>query len=160
MVNFYGNGIPDLIKDKGPGEREPYIFLLFNCPQHFFKKYCDKDLNVFDFKGLYLITNLFVSCDPKLELDEEISNRTLEQYMEMDNKKIEEELTIRNNYTNTIEILLKHVFEHFENASEDLISDLVKQSKEERINKMKIEYPKVYEKLNKINRKLIILELK
>ena len=154
MVNFYGNGIPDLIKDKGPGEREPYIFLLFNCPQHFFKKYCDKDLNVFDFKGLNLITNLFVSCDPKLELDEEISNRTLEQYMEMDNKKIEEELTIRNNYTNTIEILLKHVFEHFENASEDLISDLVKQSKEERINKMKIEYPKVYEKLNKINRNI------
>ena len=155
MVSFYENGIPDLIKDKGPGERDPYIFLLFNCPQHFFKKYCDKDLNVFDFTGLNLITNLFVSCDPKLELDEEISKRTLNQYMEMEDNKIEEELSVRNNYNTTIEILLKHVFEHFENASEDLISDLIKQSKEERLNKMKNEYPKVYEKLNKINKKIL-----
>ena len=155
MVSFYENGIPDLIKDKGPGERDPYIFLLFNCPQHFFKKYCDKDLNVFDFTGLNLITNLFVSCDPKLELGEEISKRTLNQYMEMEDNKIEEELSVRNNYNTTIEILLKHVFEHFENASEDLISDLIKQSKEERLNKMKNEYPKVYEKLNKINKKIL-----
>jgi hypothetical protein len=89
MVSFFENGIPDLIKDKGPRDSDPYIFLLFNCPQHFFKKYCDKDLNVFDFKGLNLITNLFVSCDPKLELDEKVSNRTLEQVMEMEDKQIE-----------------------------------------------------------------------
>ena len=88
MISYYGNGIPDLIKDKGPGEKDPYIFLLFNCPQHFFKKYCDKDLNVFDFKGLNLITNLFVSCDPKLELSEEVSNRTLEQIKAMDDSKL------------------------------------------------------------------------
>ena len=39
MVSFFENGIPDLLKDKGPSDSDPYIFLLFNCPQHFFKKY-------------------------------------------------------------------------------------------------------------------------
>ena len=151
MISFYENGIPDLINDKGPGDRDPYIFLLFNCPQHFFKKYCDKDLNVFDFKGLNLITNLFVSCSPTLELDESISNRTLVEIMEMDDDKLEEEVNIRNNYTFVIEKLLKQVFEHFENASEELISDLIKQSKDESIRKMKTELLPAYEKLNKIN---------
>ena len=33
------NGIQDLINDKGPREKDPYIFLLFNCPEYFFKKY-------------------------------------------------------------------------------------------------------------------------
>lgn len=151
MINFYENGIQDLIKDKGPGDKDPYIFLLFNCPQHFFKKYCDKDLNVFDFKGLNLITNLFVSCDPTLELDENISNRTLVEIMEMDDDKLEEEVNIRNNYSYVIEKLLKQVFEHFENASEELISDLIKQAKDTRISKMKTELLPAYEKLNKIN---------
>ena len=155
MISYYGNGIPDLIKDKGPGEKDPYIFLLFNCPQHFFKKYCDKDLNVFDFKGLNLITNLFVSCDPKLELSEEVSNRTLEQIKAMNDSKLEEELNTRNNYSSTIEGLLKHAFEHFDSASEELISDLIKQSKEERLKKMKEEFKIIYEKLNKINKKIL-----
>ena len=160
MINFYEKGIPDLIKDKGPLDRDPYIFLLFNCPQHFFKKYCDKDLNVFDFKGLNLITNLFVSCDPQLELDESVANRTSEQIMEMDVQKIEEEINIRNNYTQIIENMLKHLFEHFENASEELISDLIKQSKETRIINMKADFPASYEKLNKINRKILEKEKK
>jgi hypothetical protein len=87
ISSLYEKGIYDLIKDKGPDDRDPYIFLLFNCPQHFFKKYCEKDLNVIDFTGLNLITNLFVSCDPKLELDEIIANRTLHEIMQMDNQK-------------------------------------------------------------------------
>lgn len=155
MVSFFENGIPDLIKDKGPRESDPYIFLLFNCPQHFFKKYCDKDLNVFDFKGLNLITNLFVSCDPKLELDEKVSNRTLEQIMEMEENQIEEDIYIRNNYSNIIVGLLNHIFEHFENASEVLILDLVRQSKEKRLIKMRTEFLAAYEKLNRINKKIL-----
>ena len=154
MSNYFGNGIPDLLKDKGPGDRDPYIFLLFNCPQHFFKKYCDKDLNVFDFKGLNLITNLFVSCDPNLELEESVSNMTLEQIMEIDDNKIEEYIQRRNTYTNQIQNLLKHVFEHFENASEELISDLIRKCKEDRLSKMKKEFLDAYEKLNKINKKV------
>ena len=35
ISNLFKNGIQDLIKDKGPNEKDPYIFLLFNCPQHF-----------------------------------------------------------------------------------------------------------------------------
>lgn len=155
MISYYEKGITDLINDKGPRDRDPYIFLLFNCPHHFFKKYCDKDLDVFDFKGLNLITNLFVSCDPNLELDEEISNRTLSQIMEMDEQKIEEEILIRNNYTHIIRDLLKHVFEHFENASEELISDLVKQCKEARLIKMRTEFRAAYEKLDRINKKIL-----
>ena len=155
MVSFFENGIPDLLKDKGPSDSDPYIFLLFNCPQHFFKKYCDKDLNVFDFKGLNLITNLFVSCDPKLQLDEKVSNRTLEQIMEMDENQIEEDIYIRNNYSNIIVALLNHIFEHFENASEVLISDLVRQSKEKRLIKMRTEFLAAYEKLNRINKKTL-----
>ena len=155
MSNYFRNGIPDLLKDKGPGDRGPYIFLLFNCPKHFFKKYCDKDLNVFDFKGLNLITNLFVSCDPNLELEESVSNRTLGQIMEMDDNKIEEYIQRRNTYTKQIENLQKHVFEHFENASEELISDLVRKCKEDRLAKMKNEFLGAYEKLNKINKKIL-----
>lgn len=71
-----------------------------------------------------------MSCDPKLQLDEKVSNRTLEQIMEMDENQIEEDIYIRNNYSNIIVALLNHIFEHFENASEVLISDLVRQSKE------------------------------
>ena len=160
MINYFVNGIPDLINDKGPKDSDPYIFLLFNCPQHFFKKYCEKDLNVFDFKGLNLITNLFVSCDPKLELDEKISKRTLMEIMEMDEKKIEEEIYIRNNYTNIIELSLKHIFEQFENASDELIPDLVKQSKESRIIKMRTEFLAAYEKLNGVNKKILEKENK
>ena len=160
MSNYFGNGIPDLLKDKGPGDRDPYIFLLFNCPQHFFKKYCDKDLNVFDFKGLNLITNLFVSCDPNLELEESVSNNALGQIIEMDDNKIEEYIQRRNTYTKQIENLLKHVFEHFENASEELISDLVRKCKEDRLSKMKKEFLGAHEKLNKINKKVLDKEKK
>ena len=160
ISSLYEKGIYDLIKDKGPDDRDPYIFLLFNCPQHFFKKYCEKDLNVIDFTGLNLITNLFVSCDPKLELDEIIANRTLHEIMQMDNQKIEQEITTRMNYTIIINDLLKHAFEHFENASEELISDLIKQCKESRITKMKNELPAAYEKLNKIYKTILNRENK
>ena len=77
MVSFFENGVPDLIEVKGPKENDPYIFLLFNCPQYFFKKYCNKVLNIIDFKYINYITSLYVSCDPKLELDEQIANRTI-----------------------------------------------------------------------------------
>ena len=164
MVNeissYYEMGIPDLIKDKGPRDRDAYLFLLFNCPQHFFKKYCDKDLNIFDFKGLNLITNLFVDCDPNLQLDESIANRTLEQIMTMDDNKIEEDIRARQIYTNTIENLLNHVFENFENASEELISDLIKQCKDARLARMRTEFLAAYEKLNKINKKVLEKEKK
>ena len=164
MVNeissYYEMGIPDLIKDKGPRDRDAYLFLLFNCPQHFFKKYCDKDLNIFDFKGLNLITNLFVDCDPNLQLDESIANRTPEQIMTMDDNKIEEDIRARQIYTNTIENLLNHVFENFENASEELISDLIKQCKDARLARMRTEFLAAYEKLNKINKKVLKKEKK
>ena len=150
IANIFENGIQDLIKDKGPREQDPYIFLLFNCPQYFFKKYCDKDMNVIDFKGLNLITNLFVSCDPNLQLDEEIANKTLADIMQMEEKKIEEFITTRNNYSKVIESLLNHVFEHFENASEDLIFDLLSKIREEHMINMRKEFLAAYEKLNNI----------
>ena len=155
ISKIFENGIQDLIKDKGPREQDPYIFLLFNCPQHFFKKYCDKDFNIIDFQGLNLITNLFVSCDPMLQLDEEIAKRTLPELIQMEDKKIEEELSIRNNYSNIIEGLLNHVFEHFENASEELVSDLLTKIREERMIKMRTEFPEAYEKINKIYQKIL-----
>ena len=52
ISSIFKNGFQDLINDKGPREQDPYIFLLFNCPQHFFKRYCDKDFNIIDFQGL------------------------------------------------------------------------------------------------------------
>ena len=155
ISKIFENGIQDLIKDKGPREQDPYIFLLFNCPQHFFKKYCDKDFNIIDFQGLNLITNLFVSCDPMLQLDEEIAKRTLPELIQMEDKKIEEELSIRNNYSNIIEGLLNHVFEHFENASEELVSDLLTKIREERMIKIRTEFPEAYEKINKIYQKIL-----
>ena len=155
MISFYEKGVQDLIDDKGPTEKDPYIFLLFNCPQHFFKKYCKKDLNIIDFKYINYITSLYVSCDPKLELNEEIANRTLEQIMEMEDEKLEEEIRTRNNYTNILEEQLNHIFEHFDNASDDLISDLIKQCKDSRVAKMKKEFSAVYEKINKINKKVL-----
>ena len=160
ISKIFQNGIQDLIKDKGPREKDPYIFLLFNCPEHFFKKYCDKDFNIIDFKGLNLITNLFVSCDPMLQLDEEISKRTLDELSKMENNKIEEEISIRNNYSNIIEGLLNHVFEHFENAPEDLLSDLLAKIREERMIKMRNEFPSEYEKINKIFEKILEMENK
>ena len=160
ISNLFPNGIQDLIKDKGPREKDPYIFLLFNCPEHFFKKYCDKDFNIIDFKGLNLITNLFVSCDPMLQLDEEISKRTLDELSKMEDNKIEEEISIRNNYSNIIEGLLNHVFEHFENAPEDLLSDLLAKIREERMIKMRNEFPSEYEKINKIFEKILEMENK
>ena len=160
ISNLFKNGIQDLIKDKGPNEKDPYIFLLFNCPQHFFKKYCEKDFNIIDFKGLNLITNLFVSCDPNLQLDEEISNRTLGDLSQMEENKIEEEIMTRKNYSNIIEGLLNHVFEHFENASEDLLTDLLTKIREERILKMKMESLQAYEKINKIYQKILEKEEK
>ena len=160
ISNLFKNGIQDLIKDKGPNEKEPYIFLLFNCPQHFFKKYCEKDFNIIDFKGLNLITNLFVSCDPNLQLDEEIANRTLGDLGQMEDNKIEEEILTRKNYSNIIEGLLNHVFEHFENASEDLLTDLLTKINEERILKMKMESLQSYEKINKIYQKILEKEEK
>ena len=145
MVNeiskIFENGIQDLINDKGPREQDPYIFLLFNCPEYFFKKYCDKDFNIIDFKGLNLITNLFVSCDPMLQLDEQIAKRTLEKLIQMEENKIEEEISLRNNYSIIIEGLLNHVFEHLENAPEDLVSDLLGKIKEERMIKMRTQFP-------------------
>ena len=158
ISKIFQNGIQDLIKDKGPREKDPYIFLLFNCPEHFFKKYCDKDFNIIDFKGLNLITNLFVSCDPMLQLDEEISKRTLDELSKMEDNKIEEEISIRNNYSNIIEGLLNHVFEHFENAPEDLLSDLLAKIREERMIKMRNEFPSEYEKINKIFEKILEME--
>ena len=160
ISKIFQNGIQDLIKDKGPREKDPYIFLLFNCPEHFFKKYCDKDFNIIDFKGLNLITNLFVSCDPMLQLDEEISKRTLDELSKMEDNKIEEEISIRNNYSNIIEGLLNHVFEHFENAPEDLLSDLLAKIREERMIKMRNEFPSEYEKINKIFEKILEMENK
>ena len=160
ISKLFQNGIQDLIKDKGPREKDPYIFLLFNCPEHFFKKYCDKDFNIIDFKGLNLITNLFVSCDPMLQLDEEISKRTLDELSKMEDNKIEEEISIRNNYSNIIEGLLNHVFEHFENAPEDLLSDLLAKIREERMIKMRNEFPSEYEKINKIFEKILEMENK
>ena len=160
ISKIFQNGIQDLIKDKGPREKDPYIFLLFNCPEHFFKKYCDKDFNIIDFKGLNLITNLFVSCDPMLQLDEEISKRTLDELSKMKDNKIEEEISIRNNYSNIIEGLLNHVFEHFENAPEDLLSDLLAKIREERMIKMRNEFPSEYEKINKIFEKILEMENK
>ena len=160
ISKIFQSGIQDLIKDKGPREKDPYIFLLFNCPEHFFKKYCDKDFNIIDFKGLNLITNLFVSCDPMLQLDEEISKRTLDELSKMENNKIEEEISIRNNYSNIIEGLLNHVFEHFENAPEDLLSDLLAKIREERMIKMRNEFPSEYEKINKIFEKILEMENK
>ena len=97
ISNIFKNGIQDLIKDKGPREQDPYIFLLFNCPHHFFKKYCEKEFDLIDFKGLNLITNLFVSCDQMLQLDEQIANRTLVDLIQMEDIKIEEEIMVRNN---------------------------------------------------------------
>ena len=160
ISKIFQNGIQDLIKDKGPREKDPYIFLLFNCPEHFFKKYCDKDFNIIDFKGLNLITNLFVSCDPMLQLDEQISKRTLDELSKMEDNKIEEEISIRNNYSNIIEGLLNHVFEHFENAPEDLLSDLLAKIREERMIKMRNEFPSEYEKINKIFEKILEMENK
>ena len=160
ISKIFQNGIQDLIKDKGPREKDPYIFLLFNCPEHFFKKYCDKDFNIIDFKGLNLITNLFVSCDPMLQLDEKISKRTLDELSKMEDNKIEEEISIRNNYSNIIEGLLNHVFEHFENAPEDLLSDLLAKIREERMIKMRNEFPSEYEKINKIFEKILEMENK
>jgi hypothetical protein len=160
ISNLFKNGIQDLIKDKGPNEKDPYIFLLFNCPQHFFKKYCDKDFNIIDFKGLNLMTNLFVSCDTNLQLDEEIANRTLVDLMQMDEDKIEEEIMTRINYSNIIEGLLNHVFEHFENAAEDLLSDLLTKIREDRMIKMRKEFLAAYEKLNKIYQKILEKENK
>ena len=160
ISKIFENGIQDLIKDKGPREQDPYIFLLFNCPQHFFKKYCDKDFNIIDFQGLNLITNLFVSCDPMLQLDEEIAKRTLPELVEMEEKKIEEELSIRNNYSSIIEGLLNHVFEHFENASEELVSDLLAKIREERMIKMRTEFSEAYEKINKIYQKILVRDNK
>ena len=157
---IFKNGIQDLIKDKGPREQDPYIFLLFNCPQHFFKKYCEKDFNIIDFKGLNLITNLFVSCDPKLQLDEEIANRTLVDLVQMEDKKIEEEIMTRNSYSKIIEELLNQVFEHFENASEELISDLLTQIREERMIKMRKESSSQYEKVNTIYKQILKKENK
>ena len=157
---IFKNGIQDLIKDKGPREQDPYIFLLFNCPQHFFKKYCEKDFNIIDFKGLNLITNLFVSCDPKLQLDEEIANRTLVDLVQMEDKKIEEEIMTRNSYSKIIEELLNQVFEHFENASEELISDLLTQIREERMIKMRKESSSQYEKVNTIYQQILKKENK
>ena len=146
ISNLFPNGIQDLIKDKGPREKDPYIFLLFNCPEHFFKKYCDKDFNIIDFKGLNIITNLLVSCDPMLKLDEQIYNRTLDELSKMADDKIEEEISIRDNYSNIIEGLLNHVFEHIENAPEDLLSDLLTKMREERMIKMRTEFPSEYKK--------------
>ena len=160
MVSFFENGVPDLIEVKGAKENDPYIFLLFNCPQYFFKKYCKKDLNIIDFKYINYITSLYVSCDPQLELDEQIANRTLEQIMEMEDDKIEQDIITRNNYTQILERQLNHVFEHFDNASDDLISDLIKQCKDERIVKMKKELLVAYEKLNKINKNILKKEKK
>ena len=160
IANIFKNGIQDLIKDKGPREQDPYIFLLFNCPHHFFKKYCEKEFDLIDFKGLNLITNLFVSCDPMLQLDEQIANRTLVDLMQMEDNKIEVEIMTRNNYSNTIEGLLNHVFEHFENAGEDLISDSLSKIREERMLKMRKENSSAYEKINKIYQKILINENK
>ena len=160
IASYFENGVSDLIKDKGPTEKEPHLFLLFNCPQYFFKKYCKKDLNIIDFKYLNYLTSLYDSCDPKLELDAKIANRTLEQIMDIEDDKIEEEITTRNNYTNIIEEQLNHIFEHFDNASDDLISDLIKECKTERISKMKKECLASYEKLNKINKKVLKKEKK
>ena len=155
ISSIFKNGFKDLINDKGPREQDPYIFLLFNCPQHFFKRYCDKDFNIIDFQGLNLITNLFVSCDPMLQLDEQIANRTLSQLNKMEEKKIEEEIGIRNNYSSIIESLLNHVFEYFENASEELISDLLTKIREERMIKMRSEFPTEFGKINKIYQKIL-----
>ena len=160
ISNLFPNGIQDLIKDKGPREKDPYIFLLFNCPEHFFKKYCDKDFNIIDFKGLNLITNLFVSCDPMLKLDEQIYNRTLGDLSKMADDKIEEEISIRDNYSNIIEGLLNHVFEHIENAPEDLLSELLTKMREERMIKMRTEFPSEYKKINKIFEKILEKENK
>ena len=160
MSSFYEKGITDLINDKGPNDKDSYIFLLFNCPQHFFKKYCEKDLNVFDFSGLNLITNLFVSCDPKLQLDESIANRTIDQIMQINEKALEEDITTRMNYTIIIKDLLKQAFEHFENASDELISDLIKQCKESRATKMRTEFRAAYEKLDKIYKNILERENK
>ena len=160
IASYFENGISDLIKDKGPTEKDPHLFLLFNCPQYFFKKYCKKDLNIIDFKYLNYLTSLYDSCDPKLELDTKIANRNLEQIIDMEDDKIEEEIATRNNYTNIIEEQLNHIFEHFDNASDDLISDLIKECKKKRISKMKKECFSSYEKLNKINKKVLKKEKK
>ena len=160
ISKIFENGIQDLIKDKGPRPQDPYIFLLFNCPKHFFKKYCEKDMDVIDFKGLNLITNLFVDCDPELQLDEKIANTTLADLMQMENKKIEEFLRTRINYSKTIERLLNHVFEHFENASEDLMFDLLTKIREERMIDMRKESLNAYEKLNSIYLKLSDIDTK
>ena len=45
---------------------------------------------------------------------------------------------------NIIEGLLNHVFEHFENASEELVSDLLTKIREERMIKIMTEYYKHY----------------
>ena len=140
ISNLFPNGIQDLIKDKGPREKDPYIFLLFNCPEHFFKKYCDKDLNIIDFKGLNLITNLFVSCDPMLKLDEQIYNRTLGDLSKMADDKIEEEISIRDNYSNIIEGLLNHVFEHIENKINKIFKKILETENKELENYSYLEY--------------------
>ena len=67
----------------------------------------------------------------------------------MEDEKIEEEILTRRNYSNIIESLLNHVFEHFENAAEDLLTDLLTKIREDRMIKMRKEFLAAYEKLNK-----------
>ena len=78
----------------------------------------------------------------------------------MDEDKIEEEIMTRKNYSNIIEGLLNHVFEHFENAAEDLLSDLLTKIREDRMIKMRKEFLAAYEKLNKIYQKILEKENK
>ena len=78
----------------------------------------------------------------------------------MDEDKIEEEIMTRKNYSNIIEGLLNHVFEHFENAAEDLLSDLLTKIREDRMTKMRKEFLAAYEKLNKIYQKILEKENK
>ena len=137
------------MSDKGPTESDPYICLLFNCPDVFFNTYCQKDLHYNKIKGLDLITGLFVECDKKLQLDEKVYNTTLNDILNMDNNKLEEFLNARIKYTKTIEDLLTSVFEQFESISESLVNILIKSVKDNRIGKLKKENLEAYEKINK-----------